>query len=53
MTDDSSDVVSSVSSERIGEGPSKGDGTDLIGETGNSDMTYLFNRFINDLIDNL
>ena len=39
MTRDSSYVVGSVSGERIGEGPGKGGGTDLTGETGNSDTT--------------
>ena len=39
VTDDSSDVVGSVSGERMGEGPGKGGGTDLTGETGNSEDT--------------
>ena len=39
VTDDSSDVVGSVSGERIGEGPGKGGGMALTGETGNSDTT--------------
>jgi hypothetical protein len=39
VTDDSSDVVGSVSGERIGEGPGKGGGTDLTGKTGNSEDT--------------
>jgi hypothetical protein len=39
VTDDSSDVVGSVSGERIGEGPGKGGGTDLTGESGNSENT--------------
>jgi len=34
VTDDSSDVVGSVSGERMGEGPGKGGGTELTGETG-------------------
>jgi hypothetical protein len=38
VTDVSSDVVGSVSSERMGEGPGKG-GTDLTEETGNSKDT--------------
>jgi len=37
VTDDSSDVVGSVSSEPMGEGPGNGGGTDLTGETGNSE----------------
>jgi hypothetical protein len=41
VTDDSSDVIGSVSGERMGEGPGKGGGTvtDLTGETGNSEDT--------------
>jgi len=38
VTDDSSDVVGSVSGERMGEGPGKG-GTDLTEVTGNSEDT--------------
>ena len=40
MTDDSSDVISSISGERMGEGSGKGGGTDLTQEAGNlEDMT--------------
>jgi len=39
VTDDSSYVVGSVSSKRIGEGPGKGGGMALTGETGNLDTT--------------
>jgi hypothetical protein len=41
VTDDSSDVVGSVSGERMGEGPGKGGRTvtDLTGETGNLEDT--------------
>jgi hypothetical protein len=39
VTDDSSDVVGSVSGERMGEGPGKGGGTDLTEVTGNSEDT--------------
>ena len=37
MTDDSRDVVGSVSGERMGDGPDKGGGIDLTEETDNSE----------------
>jgi hypothetical protein len=39
VMDDSSDIVGSVFGKRMGEGPAKGGGTDLTGETGSLEDT--------------